>query len=98
MLLEDRGIPEKYMFAVMREIQENILYQSGNYLVLCGAEKKPAFSGNTYVQDDLGGLCLWSTGTGSARGLDEYLFNSAAETIIRDIIGDTTAIVPKRSY
>lgn len=79
-------------------LNDNVLYKSGNYLVSCGAEKKPEFSGNTYVQDDLGGLCLWSTGTGSARGLDEYLFNSKAETVIRDKIGDTTAIVPKLSY
>lgn len=79
-------------------ISDNVLYKSRNYLIMCGTEQKPEFSGNTFVQDDLGGLCLWGTGTGDSRGLDEYLFNRDAENVIHDVMGDSEAVVARLSY
>ena len=79
-------------------ISNNTLHNSNNFLIVCGTEKKPKFSGNTYVQNDLGGLCLWGTGAAGDRGLDEYLFNADAEKVIFDIIGDETATVSGLSY
>ena len=93
--IQDASIMFHPYFADMKDVSvtDNVLYKSGNYLILCGSENKPLFSGNTYVQDNNGGLCLWGTGHGLERGLDEYLFNETAESAIRTIIGDNSAFV-----
>ena len=74
-------------------VSGNVLYKSGNYIVLCGTKKKPTFAGNTFVQENKGGLCLWGVENNGVRGLDEYLYDEKAERIVHEIIGDRTAAV-----
>ena len=75
-------------------IENNVLYKSRTYLILCGTKEKPMLTGNTYIQNNMGGLCLW----GNNGGLDEYLYDIYAAETVREILRDESAVVAELSY
>ncbi len=62
-------------------IEGNTLYLSKGYLIIAGSADKPIFKGNTYIQNDNGGLCLWR----SKNRLTEFEFD---EQTVKDVLGD----------
>ena len=81
-------------------ITGNTLYQSRTALIICwaGNENRPVFSGNTYVQDNLGYLTFYR-GVGVDREqYPTYIYDYSAADTVRDILGDTSAVVAPLSY
>lgn len=86
-------------------IRDNVFYRSRTYLMICGLgldDHFPTMSGNTYVQDNFSGLCVWHEPNAMIedgyRPLVEYYFNANAKDVVETVMGDTTAIVAELSY
>ena len=83
-------------------IENNIFYRSKTYLLInlmdSNAEKA-LFSGNTYIQDNCGILCLWKIENEDGnKESNEYFNNDKSSNVIKSVIGDFAATVPNLSY
>lgn len=78
-------------------VENNVFYRSKTFL-LCNLIKsnceEAQFSGNTYVQDNIGILCLWLIEDQNR----EFLFNHQAEDTVKTVVKDNTATVAKLSF